>query len=495
MSKLGRNDPCHCGSGKKYKHCCLGKEPRVVTTADPVETGASPVLPSFGPTGGGWGAERGKGQPLGYGSSGIDVEIPDEPPATPIERAYDLAAQGWEVRGQARIDLARQALAESPDCVDAYILLASETATAEKAVVLYEQALAVADRVLGRDWWERHPKRDWLEPIAAESALDARIALGRALAQLGRTDEAIAQFRAVLTFDPDDDDGVRYYLLDTLLQADRDDEAMDLIDEYRGTVSSRWPFARALLKYRREGDTLWSRRALVDALAFNAGVAPYLLDMVPPPDESPLSDLLGGDSDALDAARNLDDDWRRTPGAIDWLKSIFDAGPDARLDAVPRGDGPTLCLTPSDAVGYIHCPVCKQKTAPRKREMVLLIEPDVLVGARLACRVCENCDLLSFLGRDVQRGAASVMRSRGFDQTRRDYVPLGIVDPSVAAERLAGTGDERWLYEHLLRWRDEVSPLPELDALLAGVDPDAEDILGAPEPAGVIDVPFSVGSR
>lgn len=21
--KLGRNDPCHCGSGKKYKHCCM----------------------------------------------------------------------------------------------------------------------------------------------------------------------------------------------------------------------------------------------------------------------------------------------------------------------------------------------------------------------------------------------------------------------------------------------------------------------------------------
>jgi SEC-C motif len=21
--KVGRNDPCHCGSGKKYKHCCM----------------------------------------------------------------------------------------------------------------------------------------------------------------------------------------------------------------------------------------------------------------------------------------------------------------------------------------------------------------------------------------------------------------------------------------------------------------------------------------
>lgn len=25
MQKIGRNDPCPCGSGKKYKHCCLGK--------------------------------------------------------------------------------------------------------------------------------------------------------------------------------------------------------------------------------------------------------------------------------------------------------------------------------------------------------------------------------------------------------------------------------------------------------------------------------------
>jgi hypothetical protein len=23
MSKIGRNDPCHCGSGKKFKKCCL----------------------------------------------------------------------------------------------------------------------------------------------------------------------------------------------------------------------------------------------------------------------------------------------------------------------------------------------------------------------------------------------------------------------------------------------------------------------------------------
>jgi len=25
-TSLGRNDPCHCGSGRKYKHCCLAKD-------------------------------------------------------------------------------------------------------------------------------------------------------------------------------------------------------------------------------------------------------------------------------------------------------------------------------------------------------------------------------------------------------------------------------------------------------------------------------------
>jgi hypothetical protein len=26
MAKTGRNDLCHCGSGRKYKKCCEGKE-------------------------------------------------------------------------------------------------------------------------------------------------------------------------------------------------------------------------------------------------------------------------------------------------------------------------------------------------------------------------------------------------------------------------------------------------------------------------------------
>ncbi len=30
MTKPGRNDPCPCGSGKKYKHCCGGIDAKVI---------------------------------------------------------------------------------------------------------------------------------------------------------------------------------------------------------------------------------------------------------------------------------------------------------------------------------------------------------------------------------------------------------------------------------------------------------------------------------
>ena len=31
MDKTGRNNPCPCGSGKKYKKCCFDKKPREQT--------------------------------------------------------------------------------------------------------------------------------------------------------------------------------------------------------------------------------------------------------------------------------------------------------------------------------------------------------------------------------------------------------------------------------------------------------------------------------
>jgi hypothetical protein len=48
-----RNEPCHCGSGKKYKHCCLAKDEEAEraeraeqASATPASTPSADVAPS-----------------------------------------------------------------------------------------------------------------------------------------------------------------------------------------------------------------------------------------------------------------------------------------------------------------------------------------------------------------------------------------------------------------------------------------------------------------
>jgi tetratricopeptide (TPR) repeat protein len=43
MTKTGRNDPCHCGSGKKYKRCCLDKDEAAERATRAAAQAAKPV--------------------------------------------------------------------------------------------------------------------------------------------------------------------------------------------------------------------------------------------------------------------------------------------------------------------------------------------------------------------------------------------------------------------------------------------------------------------
>lgn len=38
MSKIGRNDPCPCGSGKKFKKCCIDKPEYRTAVVTPLRT-------------------------------------------------------------------------------------------------------------------------------------------------------------------------------------------------------------------------------------------------------------------------------------------------------------------------------------------------------------------------------------------------------------------------------------------------------------------------
>lgn len=47
----GRNDPCHCGSGRKYKQCCLAKDEAEARAARAKALEEAPAPPAEGAEG------------------------------------------------------------------------------------------------------------------------------------------------------------------------------------------------------------------------------------------------------------------------------------------------------------------------------------------------------------------------------------------------------------------------------------------------------------
>src|SRR2546428_10235432 len=45
----GRNEPCHCGSGRKYKHCCLQKDDAKAAAARAKAAAETPARTSEAP--------------------------------------------------------------------------------------------------------------------------------------------------------------------------------------------------------------------------------------------------------------------------------------------------------------------------------------------------------------------------------------------------------------------------------------------------------------
>jgi hypothetical protein len=94
--------------------------------------------------------------------------------------------------------------------------------------------------------------------------------------ELGRHDEALAHYRALLELNPGDNQGVRYLLLATLLQLGLNDDAGVLLSEHEDNRQALWPYGRLLWRFRVNGPTVRTRTAF-DAILANPCVVSYLL--------------------------------------------------------------------------------------------------------------------------------------------------------------------------------------------------------------------------
>src|SRR5436190_8668652 len=173
--------------------------------------------------------------------------------------------EAFETQGARRVALAREALAISPDCADAYLLLGEETASSlEEARELLEQGVAAGERALGPEPFEGDVGYFW-GLIETRPYMRARAALAETLWALGRREEAVEHDRELLRLNPNDNQGVRYQQAEYLLALERFRELDALFAAYEDDAAAAFAYTRALAAFRRQGDTPEAKRLLAEA--------------------------------------------------------------------------------------------------------------------------------------------------------------------------------------------------------------------------------------
>ena len=224
MKKIDRNAPCPCGSGKKYKKCCLGKAAAQSTPSQSTQ----PVSQNFNAT---------------------NVA----PPSEQLLQAVALHQAG-------KLDGAKAAyqslLKENPDDCDAlhYLgLIAFQQGDYADAARLIEQAIKLNGNIPAFHFNLGNAYKQLKQPDSAVDAyrkaaqldpefLKAYFNLGLALQAQGKLDEAAGHYRKALLIEPDFAEA--YNNLGTALQTQgKPDEA---IESYRKALALRPDFAEAL---------------------------------------------------------------------------------------------------------------------------------------------------------------------------------------------------------------------------------------------------------
>ncbi len=237
-----------------------------------------------------------------------------------VDEAQEIMFDAWDCDDRRRrVALARKALKVSPLCADAYVLIAQETAlTPEAALDLYLKAVAAGEGALGEAAFTEDVGLFW-GLIETRPYMRARQGLSLAQWACGQREAAAASAEDMLRLNPNDNQGMRYLLIDWFLQLGRDDKAALLFKRYDKDDGTEWLWPAALAAFRAKGDAPVSRNALKRAFAANAHVPTYLLGRKKLPRRMPDLIATGSVDEAVAHVEQALPTWTNTPDALEWL--------------------------------------------------------------------------------------------------------------------------------------------------------------------------------
>ena len=236
-------------------------------------------------------------------------------------KAQDVMYDAWErTTSRSRIALAHKALGISPLCADAYVLLAEEAGSIEKARDYYAKGVEAGELALGPEGFKQYAGHFW-GFLETRPYMQARAGLAGTLVKLGDVDGALAHYRDMLKLNPNDNQGIRYVLAGCLLRQDDDSALKELLAAHEDG-SAFWLYTRALVAFRESGEDEQAVALVRDAWSANEHVPAILAGTKPPVISDDGYVTMGGPDEATHYVTECGPAWRRTPGAVGWLTKL-----------------------------------------------------------------------------------------------------------------------------------------------------------------------------
>jgi len=248
-------------------------------------------------------------------------ELPPPRIETPEDEARELALASMDIPGRRGVAMARSALARDPDCAYAHLVLAQRARGHEVAADRYRAAMRAAAESLDPNTFLEKEGEFWSNPetrpyIQASAGFADRLVASDCL------EEAATHYSKILRLDRDDNLGIRARIVPLLARLGRDDAAEEVLGRFPDDDSTALLYNRALMTFRRHGDTGDARDELVAAIQNNTHVAEMLLGRKELPEDPSLSRTMSSEEDAALHVAYADDAWESTPGALSWLTEV-----------------------------------------------------------------------------------------------------------------------------------------------------------------------------
>lgn len=233
-----------------------------------------------------------------------------------MAKAQQLIYEAVEAKGKQRYQLAQEAIAMNPNCVDVYVILAEQEVTLEEMAKLYKEGRHAGEIELGKDFFEENKGYFW-GMIETRPFMRTKLNYAEALYQLGNSKDAMQHYEELLDLNPNDNQGVRYLLF--VAYMDNVKKVRRLLQQYKeGTVYGL--YNKLLLEIHESRFTENAVKLFKNAKKQNKHVADYLTGKKRLPQNVPDYYGFGDENEAIVYADTHLHLWEKIDGLQAWLK-------------------------------------------------------------------------------------------------------------------------------------------------------------------------------